>query len=122
MVSLHKTTFLQRGYPGNAPFPLCFGIPNAQPLSYEASSTLMELPRNNTTDYYYHSKPPKNFEFTQNNPRLNLKQRQFYEENGFLVIPKLVPEDLLDHCAQRFLDIVDGKVPKGTKQTIFKSQ
>ena len=30
-----------------------------------------------------------------------------------MVIPKLVPEDLLDHCRDRFIDIVDGKVAKG---------
>ena len=62
---------------------------------------------------YYHPKPQKDFEFTMDHPRLTLRQRQFYEENGFLVIPKLVPEDLLDHCRERFLDLVDGRVPKG---------
>ena len=51
-------------------------------------------------------------------PRLTLRQRQFYEENGFLVIPKLVPEDLLDHCRKRFLDLVDGRVPKGIKKKL----
>ena len=48
-----------------------------------------------------------------------MKQRQFFEENGFVVIPKLVPEDLLDHCQERFLDIVSGKVNKG--KTFFHS-
>ena len=66
-----------------------------------------------STANYYHPKPQKDFEFTIDHPRLTLKQREFYEENGFLVIPKLVPEDLLDHCANRFLDLVDGRVPKG---------
>ncbi len=65
--------------------------------------------------------------------RLSEKQREFYEKNGFVVIPKwvkkpikeigiliykdvasrLVPDALLDECRQRFLDLVDGKVDKG---------
>jgi phytanoyl-CoA hydroxylase len=45
---------------------------------------------------------------------LNRAQRLFYEENGFLVIPKLVPDELLDKFYQRFLDIINGKVEKGS--------
>ena len=45
--------------------------------------------------------------------QLSTKQREFYETNGFLVIPGLVPADLLDECRQRFLDIVDGVVDAG---------
>lgn len=103
--------------PGNAPFPMTFGIPDTEPLSYDLSG--LTMPMTSTPEVtssklsYYHPKPKKTFEFTLNTPRLTLKQRQFYEENGFLVIPKLVPDDLLDHCQQRFLDIVDGKVAKG---------
>ena len=110
-------------YSGNAPFPLAFGIPNAEPLSYDLSSyssglisITPEAEDSSITSKkvsYYHPKPKKDLEFTVNNPRITLKQRLFYEENGFLVIPNLVPEDLLDHCQQRFLDLVDGKVNKG---------
>lgn len=32
------------------------------------------------------------------NNKLSNEQRRFYEENGFLVIPKLVDEELLEHC------------------------
>ena len=54
------------------------------------------------------------FRYTINsNGILNDRQRQFYEDNGFLVIPNLVNHDLIDQCQQRFLDIVDGKVEKG---------
>ena len=35
------------------------------------------------------------FKYTLDSPRLTREQRQFYEENGFLVIKKLVPEDKL---------------------------
>ena len=54
------------------------------------------------------------FRYTVNtNGILNDRQRQFYEENGFVVIPNLVSHDQIDDCQQRFLDIIDGKVPKG---------
>jgi phytanoyl-CoA hydroxylase len=42
--------------------------------------------------------------------KLTPRQREFYEENGFLVIPNLVPDDLLDACYARFLDLVNGRV------------
>ena len=44
---------------------------------------------------------------------LNNSQREFYEKNGFIVIPNLVPHELIDDCKQRFLDIVDGVVDAG---------
>ena len=54
------------------------------------------------------------FRYTVNsNGILNDRQREFYEENGFLVIPRLVSDEQIDECRQRFLDIVDGKVEKG---------
>merc|ERR1719334_99316 len=45
--------------------------------------------------------------------KLNNSQREFYEKNGFLVIPNLVPEPLIDECRERFLDIVNGVVDSG---------
>lgn len=36
------------------------------------------------------------FSYTLDNPLLTPAQRAFYEENGFLVIPGLVPHDKLD--------------------------
>jgi len=54
------------------------------------------------------------FRYTMNsNGILNERQRQFYEENGFLVIPKLISDEIIDDCQKRFLDIIDGHVPKG---------
>jgi len=48
-------------------------------------------------------------------------QRQFYEENGFIVFPKLVPDKVLDDCLVRFLDICNGKV-EGTVFTVMKDR
>ena len=44
---------------------------------------------------------------------LSLEQRQFYEDNGFLVIPRLVSSQFLDACKERFLALCDRRVPWG---------
>ncbi|KAK7070992.1 hypothetical protein SK128_027387 [Halocaridina rubra] len=53
------------------------------------------------------------FQYTLNDPRLTHAQRAFYEENGFLVIPNLVPHDLIDIWKARFLDLVEGRAEVG---------
>ncbi|XP_017791747.1 PREDICTED: phytanoyl-CoA dioxygenase, peroxisomal-like [Habropoda laboriosa] len=50
--------------------------------------------------------------FTKNNNMLTLSQRLFYEKNGYLLLPRLLPQELLDKCHQRFDDIVAGKAPR----------
>ncbi|XP_017766203.1 PREDICTED: phytanoyl-CoA dioxygenase, peroxisomal-like isoform X1 [Eufriesea mexicana] len=52
--------------------------------------------------------------FTRNTNKLTLSQRLFYEENGYLIFPQLVPKEILDKCSQRFDDIVANKVPRGS--------
>lgn len=47
--------------------------------------------------------------------KLSQKQREFYDANGFIVIPKLVSEELLDQCRDRFLDLINGRVEKGKR-------
>jgi hypothetical protein len=98
-------------YPGNAPFPLSFGIPDTEPvdqsISCVSASSAMDSISTRPEDF------ETNFKYSLDGCCLSKQQRLFYEENGFLVIPRLVPEDLLDECYQRFLDIIDGKVDKG---------
>nr|CAD7434777.1 unnamed protein product [Timema monikensis] len=84
------------------------------------------------------------FLYTLNNSRLSWYQRKFYDDNGFLLIRRLVDDDVLDACSspmaalvltdssqltshsqhsdiylhfdrqnQRFVDICEGRVPKG---------
>lgn len=53
------------------------------------------------------------FRYSLDNPRLTPAQRSFYEENGFLVIPNLVPHDLIDKWRNRFIDLVEGRVSTG---------
>ena len=53
------------------------------------------------------------YTFTDNNGLLTRSQREFYEENGFLVIPNLVPQNLIDECRDRFMDIINGVVDSG---------
>ncbi|KAK7871150.1 hypothetical protein R5R35_002396 [Gryllus longicercus] len=55
----------------------------------------------------------RDFIYTLNNPRFTLEQRQFYEDNGYIVFPRLVGEELLDECADRFRALCDGKVERG---------
>ncbi len=63
------------------------------------------------------SKPKTNFRFTLDETstgKLTTRQREFYEENGFLVIPNLIPDNLIDESHQRFLDLVNRKVDAGS--------
>jgi len=53
------------------------------------------------------------FQFTLDNSKLSLEQREFYEKNGFLVIPGLIPSDMIDKWRNRFLDFVEGRLDSG---------
>lgn len=35
--------------------------------------------------------------------RLTIKQRLFYEKNGYLVFPGLIPQDVIDECHKRYI-------------------
>lgn len=50
--------------------------------------------------------------YTRDNCRLTFEQRCFYETNGYIVIRKLVPPNVLQGCSQRFDDIASGVVGK----------
>ena len=39
---------------------------------------------------------PPSYQFTLDNGRLTEEQRRHYEQNGFVVVKKLVPDELLD--------------------------
>lgn len=52
------------------------------------------------------------YNFTYGGKKLTPSQRQFYEENGFLVIKNVVPSDKLEVYRQRFKGICNGQVPK----------
>jgi len=51
------------------------------------------------------------FRYTMDNTLLSLEQRQFYEENGYLVVRKLVDSKLLDACKERFIALCDRQIP-----------
>ncbi|XP_043272790.1 probable phytanoyl-CoA dioxygenase isoform X2 [Venturia canescens] len=56
----------------------------------------------------------KTLRFTRNTgQRLTPDQRIFYEENGYLVVPRLVPQNILEKCSSRFDDIATKKVKRG---------
>lgn len=50
------------------------------------------------------------FKYTLDSPLLTYEQRKFYEENGFLVIRKLVSKDKLDRYRERFEKICKKEV------------
>ena len=53
------------------------------------------------------------YTLTDNNGLLSRSQREFYEKNGFLVIPNLIPPNLIDECRDRFMNIINGEVDSG---------
>ncbi|BES89738.1 Phytanoyl-CoA dioxygenase (PhyH) [Nesidiocoris tenuis] len=65
------------------------------------------------TNAVYGGQEDKYFRYTLPSPFLNDDQRQFYEENGFIVIPKLIEDELLDQFSERFINLCDGRVPRG---------
>lgn len=52
----------------------------------------------------------KQYRYTVENPYLSIKQRDFYEENGFLVIRNLIAPHYLQKYHDRFVDICHGRV------------
>ncbi|XP_076329292.1 phytanoyl-CoA dioxygenase, peroxisomal-like isoform X2 [Tachypleus tridentatus] len=50
------------------------------------------------------------FIYSLPNAKLTAEQRQFYEENGFLIIQNLVSKEKLQIYSQRFQDICDRKI------------
>jgi len=59
------------------------------------------------------------YKYTNDGLYLIDEQRAFYEKNGFVVFRKLVDDEVLDECRQRFIDICNGEVDKGT-MTVMK--
>ncbi|XP_047001352.1 phytanoyl-CoA dioxygenase, peroxisomal-like [Schistocerca americana] len=53
------------------------------------------------------------FRYSLDNKLLTYAQRRFYEENGYIVIPGLIEDGLLDECRDHFVDICHGRVDKG---------
>ncbi|KAJ3648974.1 hypothetical protein Zmor_020739 [Zophobas morio] len=53
------------------------------------------------------------FKYTHAGGVLTEEQRQFYEDNGYIIIRNNVNHGLLDEVRQKFIDICDGKVDPG---------
>ncbi|KAI5716080.1 hypothetical protein M8J76_000656 [Diaphorina citri] len=47
------------------------------------------------------------------NNLLTREQQEFYEVEGYLVIPKLIEDEVLDECRDRFVALCEGRVDKG---------
>lgn len=46
----------------------------------------------------YYFRYPQKFKYTKNSAFLTDEQRQFYEDNGFIVFKKLISDEILDQC------------------------
>jgi phytanoyl-CoA hydroxylase len=62
------------------------------------------------------------FQYTLDAPVqiLTPEQRQFYDKNGFLVIPKLVPEEKLNKYRRRFEQLCSKEIPSPFNMTIMR--
>ncbi len=73
-------------------------------------------------DVLFTEMPPPNGKrlvYTRDSGRLTFEQRSFYETNGYLVIRRLVPLDLLEKCSKRFDDIAAGVADKGMMTGLY---
>ncbi|KAK9871321.1 hypothetical protein WA026_011588 [Henosepilachna vigintioctopunctata] len=48
--------------------------------------------------------------YTKNNKALTDQQREFYEENGYIIIKNNVPHALIDELCKQFIDICENRV------------
>ncbi|KAF5293623.1 hypothetical protein FQA39_LY03108 [Lamprigera yunnana] len=67
------------------------------------------------------------YHYTKNGLYLTEEQRKFYEENGYLIVRKLMDPKILDACRERFLDFCnneksDVKVKQYMIDTYMKRQ
>ena len=60
-----------------------------------------------------------NFRYTAHGNLLTEEQRRFYDQNGYLIIRKLVPEDDLQKYHQRFVEICNG-ASKDSLMTVMR--
>lgn len=79
----------------------------------------LNAPRLNPTNKLIARNTSDNFQYTLDNNLLTHDQRVFYEENGYIVIPQLIEEELLSLCCKRFVDLCEGRVPKAN-MTLMK--
>ncbi|XP_046681576.1 phytanoyl-CoA dioxygenase, peroxisomal-like [Homalodisca vitripennis] len=53
----------------------------------------------------------KEFRYTRNCSLLSRTEKQFYEDNGYLIVKNLVSEHVLNSCRDHFLDLCNGVCP-----------
>ncbi|KAF5305414.1 hypothetical protein FQR65_LT18703 [Abscondita terminalis] len=53
---------------------------------------------------------PIQYVYTKDNNYLTNEQRDFYEENGYLIVRNLVDSELIDECKERFVNMCNKKV------------
>ncbi|KAF5293622.1 hypothetical protein FQA39_LY03107 [Lamprigera yunnana] len=77
------------------------------------SKTVLKFGSNGGTNKYV---------YTKDSVYLTEDQRQFYEDNGFLVIKNLVDWKLLDECKQKFTDFCNNNSPTVNVSFLMKDK
>nr|XP_002125844.1 phytanoyl-CoA dioxygenase, peroxisomal-like [Ciona intestinalis] len=68
-----------------------------------------------------HSTPPNGLKYTVDSCHvLSMKEREFFEENGFFVVKGLVDQKDLDIYRERFKQICNGEIPKPAGLIVMK--
>lgn len=60
------------------------------------------------------------YNFTQSGYALTPEQREFYEQNGYIVIPDLIRKQDLNIWVDRFHDYCDGKLERKMGMAIVR--
>lgn len=112
---------------------------NKPPLQTSAQSASLPAQSSpNSPSFHYTLDPSSLPKLRPNQRQLTTEQRAFYEENGYIIIPKLVSDADLERYARRFKDYATGvlRTPPGmvvqkevtkkgeplTEKTLYKLQ
>lgn len=75
----------------------------------------------NIAQHVQQSRGPKQYRYTFNeNGVLTQEQRDFYEENGYLIIRKLVTEEKIDEYRKRFIDLCELPAERPVTMTVMR--
>lgn len=79
----------------------------------EERKTVIPRPMSNAT-------AAQSFKYTLDSKVLTLEQRQFYEENGYLLFKKLIPQKDLDLYRDHFRKLCNGEAERAVTMTVMR--
>jgi len=63
---------------------------------------------------------PRKLQYTLETNVLTREQREFYEENGYIIIPRLVTEEHIDEYAARFKELCENPKERPSTMTVMR--